>query len=99
MGVYLGVFELHQRAPFTAYLAEIRRAMLDAAGDGVVGAREEALGLELEIGVQVLRVVAGCAGVAELDDHLAEEDATRIHVWHRYHVFLGGGKRQKSARK
>jgi hypothetical protein len=85
----LGGFELHQRAPFAADLAEIGRAVLDAASDGVVCAGEEAFGLELDIGVQVLRVVAGCAGVAELDDHLSEEDAAGIHVWHRYHVFCG----------
>ena len=61
--------------------------MPDAPGEGVVGAGEEALSLELEVGVQVLRVVARCAGVAELDDHLAEEDPARVHIGHRDHVF------------
>ena len=86
-GGYLGGLELHQRAPFAADFAEVGGAVLDAAGEGVVGAGEEALGLELDVGVQVVRVVARRAGVAELDHHLAEEDAARVHVWHRDHVF------------
>ena len=61
--------------------------MPDTPGDGVVSTREETFGLELEICVQVLRVVMCCAGIAELDDHLSEEDSTRIHVGHRDHVF------------
>ncbi len=48
---YLGGLELHQRAPLAADVTEVGRAALDAASDSVVGAGEEALGLELDVGV------------------------------------------------
>jgi hypothetical protein len=43
---YLGSLEFHKRAPLAADVAEIVRTALDAPGDGVIGAGEEALGLE-----------------------------------------------------
>ena len=55
---YLGRFELHKRAPLTGDVTEIGGAVLDAAGDGVICSGEEASGLEFEVGMEVLRIVA-----------------------------------------
>ena len=98
VGTDLGGLELHERAPLAADVTEIGRAALDAPGDGVVRAGEEALGLELEVGVVVVRVVAHGARVAELDDHLSKEDAARVHVRHRQHV-LWREKNEKGQRR
>ena len=84
---YLGRFELHKRAPLAGDVAELGRAVLDAPGDGVVSAREEAPGLEFEVGVKVLRIVAHGTCITEFEHHLPKEDATRVHVRHRQHVF------------
>ena len=84
---YLGNFELHKRAPLAGDVAELGRAVLDAPSDGVVCAREEALGLEFEVGVQVLRIVAHGTCITEFKHHLSKEDATRVHVRHRQRVF------------
>ncbi len=95
MRAYLGSLEFHERAPLAADLAELRRAMLHTAGDGVVRAGEEALRLEFEVGVEIERVVAHGARVAEFEDHLSEEDAARVHVRHRQHVLCKQGRSRK----
>lgn len=46
-------------------------------------AKEGYLGLEFKIARQSMSPVLDRAGITELDDHLAEEDAARVHVWHR----------------
>ena len=66
--------------------------MLHAAGEGVVRAGEEALRLELDIGMEILRAVAHGARVAELDDHLPKQNAARVHIRHRQHVLCENKK-------
>jgi hypothetical protein len=83
---HLGGLEFHKPAPLAADLAELGRTMFHAAGDGVVRAGEESPRLELEVGVEILRVVAHRARIAQFEDHLSEEDAARVHIRHRQHV-------------
>ena len=48
---YLGGFELHHGAPLSGHLAELRPAVPDASGDGVVRTGEKTFSLELEVRV------------------------------------------------
>ena len=44
------------------------------------------LGLELQVAVDIVILVRGGACIAELKDHLAEEDSPGVHVRHRDHI-------------
>ena len=48
---HLGGFERHQGAPLSGHLTELRSAVPDASGDGVVRTGEKTFSLELEVGV------------------------------------------------
>ena len=83
-----GRFELHKGAlhlPVTSPSSV--EPCLTRSAYGVVSAGEEALGLEFEVGVEVLRIVAHGTCIAEFEHHLSKEDAACVHVRHRHHVF------------
>ena len=65
----------------------MRRRAADLARNRVVRAREVALGLELDVGREPETIVPRRARVSELEHHLAPQNAARVHIWHREHVF------------
>ena len=51
--------------------------------------------LELEVADDAVLLVLRGAGVAKLEDHLAEEDTARVHVRHCDHVLCGAARRAR----
>ena len=51
--------------------------------------------LELEVADDAMLLVLRGAGVAKLEDHLAEEDTARVHVRHGDHVLCGAVRRAR----
>lgn len=77
---------LHDFTPLARDLAHVLRARAHPALDRVVRAREVALRLELDLRGAPVPIVARRTHVAELEYHLAPQDAPCVHVRHRDNV-------------
>jgi len=78
----VGILDVHLAIPeagqFIEHFASL--LVLDGPSDGIISTGEIALGLEFDIGHEVVLRTSDVAVIAELILHFAEKDAARIHV-------------------
>jgi hypothetical protein len=81
-GAYVNILDIHLPIPQSGKLVEdlSRLLVFDYSSDGVISAREVSLGLELDIGHEVVLGTTHVAVIAKLVLHFSKEDAARIHI-------------------